>query len=288
MFKLFFPHPPENKKNKKKLATLSPIGPVSLIVPVFWGGAYRHCWEFPTHCRYSTVYESAWYPGKRRKKTAHARTAHHSQAAVRCRRRCTAAEQQQQQQQQQQAGKAEQNVFPLLLCGELGVMGCVARCQLTKFADDARAFSVVCCQYYGLVVPKLQTQTSIALGYSSVAYVACCRLLSARSKSARDSRAKKTVRASLLRLVLAATPDMILAFLRHDSSLVYILQCQLSLPDVGVDPALRDHEPILPQLREHILRMRRLSATEATAGPTPPQSSRRSKLTRRVPRPAAL
>lgn len=70
--------------------------------------------------------------------------------------------------------------------------------------------------YYGLVVPKLATRMSPASGCSSVAYVACCRLLRARSKLAWDSGAKEYVKANLLGLVIAllglviaATSDMI-------------------------------------------------------------------------------
>ena len=40
------------------------------------------------------------------------------------------------------------------------------------------------CQYYELVAPKLQTHTSPASGYSSVASVVCCRLLPPTSKAA--------------------------------------------------------------------------------------------------------
>ena len=74
--------------------------------------------------------------------------------------------------------------FSFLMCGELGVLGGVACCQLKKRADGARAFSVVLCLYCGLVAPKMQTHTPPASGYSPVVYVVCCRLLLARSKPA--------------------------------------------------------------------------------------------------------
>ena len=65
--------------------------------------------------------------------------------------------------------------------------------------------SAVCCRYYGLVAPKLQTHVSPASAYSSVAYVACCPLLSDRSKPAWAIRAQKCVKASLLGLVVPST-----------------------------------------------------------------------------------
>ena len=71
-------------------------------------------------------------------------------------------------------------------------------------------FVAVWSQYYGSVAPKLQAHASLGSGYSSVAYVACGRLLLAFSKPAwaTRSRAEKLCkRKSLLGLVAAATHE---------------------------------------------------------------------------------
>ena len=129
-------------------------------------------------------------------------TARHCRAPVRCRHSRAAAEGQRQQQHGRQAGRAEQCVCRFR---------CVASQVLWEVSHAVRWHTLLTMHVFFLLCAGCSRQNCRGICHTCLGLFTRClrRLLSsARSKPAWASRTEKTVKASLLGLVVAATPDI--------------------------------------------------------------------------------